>query len=303
MSSAVNRAAITRNRHTPYAVASCLLLVVLSGCGGSRESGKEGKKTVRVEGSDTMVNVAQAWAERYGHIRPEISVQVLGNGSGVGIASLIAGNCDLADASREMSATEIKRAKASRGADPKAITVGHDALAIYVHKDNPLDSIAMEDLAEIYGEGGKITKWSQLGVRGPLADQPITRVSRQSSSGTYMYFREKVLGPKRDYRLQSIDQSGSKDVVALVARTPSAIGYSGMGYKTPDVKMLKVSERRGGPEVAPTVENARNHTYPITRSLLIYAIGEPAGAVKEYLDWLRGPDGQKIVAEMGYVPN
>jgi phosphate transport system substrate-binding protein len=289
----------------PYrlAVASSMLLVVSLGCGKSGETQQGGKKSVRVEGSDTMVNVAQAWAERYGQIRPDVSVQVLGNGSGVGIASLIAGNCDLADASREMTKTEIARAKAGRGADPKEIVVGHDALAIYVHKDNPLESISMEDLAEIYGEEGKITKWSQLGVHGALGEQPITRVSRQSSSGTYMYFREKVLGPNRDYKLQSIDQSGSKDVVALVARTPSAIGYSGMGYKTPEVKMLKVSPRSGQPGVAPTIENARNHSYPITRSLLIYVIDEPAGIVKEYLDWIRGPEGQKIVSEQGYVPN
>jgi len=137
---------------------------------------------------------------------------------------------------------------------------------------------------------------------GKLAGQAITRVSRQSSSGTYTYFREVVLGPGKDFKLGSIDQSGSKDVVALVSRTPSAIGYSGMGYSTPEVKMLKVSRRRGQPGAAPTVENAKNGSYPITRPLQIYVIGEPAGTIKEYLDWILSPEGQKVVLDLGYVP-
>ena len=135
-----------------------------------------------------------------------------------------------------------------------------------------------------------------------LGGQDVTRVSRQSSSGTYTYFREVILGPGKEYKLGSIDQNGSKDVVALIARTPSAIGYSGMGYRTPDVKVLKVSKRRGEPGVAPTVENAKNNSYPITRPLQIYVIGEPTGPVKEYLDWIRSPEGQKIVLDLGYVP-
>jgi phosphate transport system substrate-binding protein len=286
------------------AVGCGALLVLSFGCGRGQNAGNASAgKTIRVEGSDTMVNVAQAWAEQYHRKHPTISVQVLGGGSGVGIASLIDGNCDLADTSRKMKDSEIQRAKANRGTDPKEIIVGYDALAIYVHKDNPLDSISMEELAEIYGEDGKVTKWSQMGVKdGKLAGQDITRVSRQSSSGTYTYFREVVLGLGKDFKLGSIDQSGSKDVVALVSRTPSAIGYSGMGYNTPEVKMLKVSKKRGQPGAAPTVENARNGSYPITRPLQIYVIGEPAGTIKEYLDWILSPEGQKVVLELGYVP-
>ena len=292
------------SRHRHVALACGVLLAVSFGCGRRENGGKENAdKVIRVEGSDTMVNVAQAWAEQYHQKHPTISVQVLGGGSGVGIASLIDGNCDLADTSRKMKEGEIERAKANRGAEPKEIIVGYDALAIYVHKDNPLDSISMEELAEIYGEDGNMTKWSQLGVKeGKLAGQNITRVSRQSSSGTYTYFREVVLGPGKDYKLGSIDQSGSKDVVALVSRTPSAIGYSGMGYSTPEVKMLKVSKRRGQPGAAPTVANARNGSYPITRPLQIYVIGEPAGTIKQYLDWILSPEGQKVVLDLGYVP-
>jgi phosphate transport system substrate-binding protein len=202
-----------------------------------------------------------------------------------------------------MKESEIKRAKANRSADPKEIIVGYDALAIYVHRDNPLDSISIAELADIYGQDGKITKWSQLGVKDDkLADKDITRVSRQSSSGTYTYFREVVLGPARDYKLGSIAQSVSKDVVALVSRTPSAIGYSGMGYHTPEVKMLKVAKQRGQPGVMPSVETAKNESYPITRPLQIYVIGEPTGTVKEYLDWILGREGQKVVLDLGYVP-
>jgi phosphate transport system substrate-binding protein len=234
-------------------------------------------------------------------LHPAISVQVLGGGSGVGIASLIDGNCDLANASREIEPKEIARVKAERNVEPQTYTIGHDAVALYVHKSNPLDSISIEQLAEIYGEGGKITRWSQLGVKIPGNDT-ITRVSRQNSSGTYAYFREAVLGKGRDYKLGSIDQSGSKDVVALVSRTPNAIGYSGMGYATPEVKMLAISKKKGEPGVAPTVENAKKGTYPLTRALYIYTAGEPTGPVKDYLDWVRSPQGQKIVLELGYVP-
>ena len=210
-------------------------------------------------GSDTMVNVAQAWAEKYHAKHPEVSVQVLGGGSGVGIASLIDGNCDMANASRKMEGKGNRsRSRRSAASSPRRFVVGFDALAVYVHKDNPLDSISMDELAEIYGEGGRITKWSQLGVDSkPLGNDEIMRVSRQNSSGTYECFREAVLGKTGKYKLGSLDQSGSKDVVALVAHTPGAIGYSGMGYVTPEVKMLKISKHKGGPAIAPTVENAK----------------------------------------------
>ena len=178
-------------------VACGLLLAAALGCGSHADHRKDSsQKAIRVDGSDTMVNLAAAWAERYQREHPDVSVQVTGGGSGVGIVNLINGTCDLANTSRKMKPSEIQKAKAARGGDPKEIIVGHDALAIYVHKDNPLDSISMEELAEIYGHDGRITKWSQLGVKGDkLGEQPITRVSRQSSSGTYAYFREVVLGP------------------------------------------------------------------------------------------------------------
>ena len=297
-------------RHRCFAGLAVAAMVASWGCGAKEKNdaakGSTAKKTtnaILVEGSDTMVNLAQAWAETYHKEHPEISVPVLGGGSGVGIASLIDGKCDLANASRKMSDKEIKKATDNRGAEPVEHIVGYDALAIYVHKDNPLASISMEQLAEIYGKGGELTEWSQLGV---AADAKIAgkiiRVSRQSSSGTYVFFREHILGTKRDYKQGSIDENGSKDVVALVSKTPSAIGYSGMGYKTDDVKTLTVSAKTGGPAVAPTLENAKAGTYPITRPLQIYSVGPPTGIIKDYLDWIKLPAGQKVVVEMGYVP-
>jgi len=274
------------------------LLTLLAGCGGGNDG-------IRVEGSDTMVNLAQAWAEEYENRLPEVKVEVQGGGSGIGIASLIDGVCDIANASREMKAEEKKLVKSNhQGKEALKHIVGYDALAIYVHKDNPLDSISIEQLAEIYGDGATITDWSQLGVGADstLAGKEIAVVGRQNSSGTFAYFREAVLGKNREFRQGVAKMSGSKDVVANVTKTPGAIGYSGMGYATEGVKMLAISARKGEPAIAPTLENALNQTYPITRPLMIYTIGEPAGEVKAYLDWILSDDGQKIVVQKGYVP-
>jgi phosphate transport system substrate-binding protein len=287
-----------------------LTLVALVACGiigcdkKDKGGGASGKgNTIVVDGSDTMVNLSQAWAEAYQKSHPGVDIQVSGGGSGVGINSLIAGKVDMANSSRKMEEKEIAKFKENHpGKDPKEHVVGLDALALYVHKDNPIESISIVELAEIYGDGGNINKWAQLGVSNKLcASDDITRVSRQNNSGTYAYFREHVLGKKRDYKQGSIDQSGSKDVVALVARTPCAIGYSGMGYKTPDVKWLKVSKKKGEAGIAPSEDAARSGSYPISRPLFIYTAGEPQGAVKDFIEWCRTPEGQKIVREVGYV--
>jgi len=285
----------------PLAIAVAVASAILSaGCGGTEGRDDEGKTTIVADGSNTMVNVAQAWAEDYHKRKPQINVQVLGGGSGVGIASLINGTCDLANASRKMKEKEIARVKAKHGVEPKEFIVGYDALAVYVHKDHPLGTISLEQLAGIYGDGGAIEDWSEVSDKAADLGK-IIRISRQNSSGTYAYFRKAVLGEGRDYKLGSVDLSGSKDVVAMVARTPGAIGYSGMGYATPEVKMLKIA-KQDSPGVAPTVENAKGGTYPITRPLHIYTIGEPTGVVKEYIDWILSPAGQKVVVDLGYVP-
>lgn len=276
------------------------LLAVLVGC-AERSGGSA--TTIRVEGSDTMINIAEAWAERYHAVVPSISVQVLGGGSGVGIASLTDGNCDMANSSRDISEKESALILSKRGHSPIEHIVGFDALAVFVHPDNPLESISIEELARIFGEERPADYWSQLGVDYRVRGRDdIVRVSRQNSSGTYVFFRETVLGKKKDFKLGSVDRSGSKDAVSLVGHTPLAIGYSGMGYMTSEVKVLKISKRPGDPVVAPTVENAINGTYPLTRELLVYSVGELSGAAKEYMDWILSPEGQAIVVELGYVP-
>ena len=279
----------------------------LSGCGKGDTSGPGGGPStptvaIQSKGSDTMVNLAQAWAEEYKKVASKVDVEVSGGGSGVGIAALIKGTIDVANASRNMKPEEIEQAKKNTGKTPKEIIVGHDALAIYVHKDNPIEEIAVEQLAQIYGEGSAVTKWSQLGVKLPASADEIIRVSRQSSSGTYEFFREHVLG-KKDFKLGSRDMNGSKEVVELAASTPGAIGYSGMGYNEPGkVKMIKVSAKRGDPTYPPTVENVLNKHYPLARSLQVYTLGEPEGELKKYIDWTLSDAGQKVVRDSGYVP-
>jgi phosphate transport system substrate-binding protein len=281
-----------------------LATIALPGCwhAGGGENGAD-PTTIRMEGSDTMVNLAQAWAEKYHQQHPDVSVQVLGGGSGVGVASLTDGNCDMANTSRRMKPEETEKVRARQGAKPLEHIVGYDAMGIYVHPGNPIESISLGELAEVFGDGGTIRRWSELGVdMPPRVPDRIIRVSRQNSSGTYSYFREHVLGRKRDMGLGALEANGSKDAVALVSRTPCAIGYSGMGYATPGVKMVSVARKKGEPGIEPTLENAKADKYPITRPLLIYTVGEPTGPLKEYLAWILSPSGQKTVAQLGYVP-
>ncbi len=266
-------------------------------CGGAAN----GASRIQNKGSDTLVNVAQAWSEEYGKLAPEISVAVSGGGSGVGISAMINGTVDIANASRAMKKKELEMAKAN-GIDPIEFIVGYDALAVYVHKDNPIESITIEQLADIYGENGKVTKWSEIGVTmaTDTADE-IVRVSRQNNSGTYAYFRETVLGKTGNYKLGSLDLHGSKDVVDTVEKTPGAIGYSGLAYATDHLKLVPVSTDGGAP-VPPSMTTAMDRTYPIARPLFMYTAGQPEGAVKQYMDWILSTEGQTILEGMGYAP-
>ena len=302
---------VQRHRFFGGVIVTCLVSLALACSSAETPAGTTagsapaagGGTVIRITGSDTMVNLVQAWAENYRKKKPDVSVQVAGGGSGVGIAGLIDGILDLAAASREMDAKEIDRAKQKNGQAPKEYGVALDALSVYVHKDNPLAMMAVEDLAEIYGDKGSIDKWSQLGAKVPgCTSDTIVRVGRQNSSGTYAYFREAVLGAKREYKLGSIDQSGSKDVVALVGRTPCAVGYSGMAYLTPEVKALSLAKKKGDTPVAPSNQTASDKSYPLARALYFYSPGEPKAHVKEFLDWVLSPEGQQIVTSIGFVP-
>lgn len=286
----------TLNRITLF----LLLLLPLSGCGG----GSDGPSRVVLEnkGSDTLVNVAQAWAEAYRGINPNVAIAVTGGGSGTGIAALINGTVDIANSSRSIKDSEIDQVRAA-GAEPVEYIVGYDALAVYVHGDNPLTTISFDQLAEIYGEGGTYENWADLDIEVPgCQGQEIIRVSRQNNSGTYAYFQEAVLGPTRDFKLGSRDMHGSKDVVDLVENTACAIGYSGLAYATDHVKMLDIATVSDSSAVMPSVESAIDGSYPIARPLFMYTRGEPTGATKEYLDWILSDEGQCIILEKGYAP-
>ena len=318
--------------------------VTLSGSSNKETEQAPKRSTIKNKGSDTMVNLAQAWAEAYRGVSETVSVEVSGGGSGTGVSALINGTVDIANCSRQVKEKEKEKAIENTGKEPIEFIVGYDALAVYVHKENPLDKITIPQLAEIYGEEGRITKWGEgdraklatnnldlssqesitgEGDRAKLAttwaklkkgkdhlgvvnsgcqSNRIIRISRQSNSGTYFYFREALLGKERDFELGSLDLHGSKDVVEVIGRTPCAIGYSGMGYATDHVKMLKVATAPDAPYYAPNLENVIVKTYPIARPLYMYSLGEPTGEAKAYLDWILSEKGQKIVEELGFVP-
>jgi len=274
-----------------------LLLATLACGGGDRAE----RVVIQNKGSDTVVNVAQAWAEAYGTVNPSVAIAVTGGGSGTGISAMINGTVDIANASRSMSEEEYEAARA-RGVDPVEHTVGFDALAVFLHPDNPISSFTFAQLADIYAEGGAVESWSQLGITVPGCESgEIIRVSRQNNSGTYAYFKEVVLAD-REYKLGSRDMNGSSEVVDLVAHTPCAIGYSGLAYATPDVKMPCVSVEEGSECVAPSEATALDGTYPVARPLFMYTAGQPQGAVKEYMDWILSDVGQCIIQKAGYAP-
>ena len=289
--------------------AALALAALLAGCGKS-ESGAPsaggGKKTAIANiGSDTMVNLAIAWADAYSKIDPSVSVEVNGGGSGQGVAALINDSCQIANCSRTFEEKEIAEfATKHPGKQPKEFMVGYDALSVFVHKDNPLEEISIEELQSLYMKDGKFSKWSDLGVKGiPGAKgDEVILVSRQNNSGTYHYFREAIVGKKNEMRLGTVDMNGSKDVVELIAKTPNAIGYSGMGYATPAVKTIRVSKKKGDKGVAPTIATTLDKTYPIARPMFMYTAGEPAPHIKKYLDWILSDAGQVIVKDTGYVP-
>ncbi|MBZ0150761.1 MAG: phosphate ABC transporter substrate-binding protein [Planctomycetes bacterium] len=278
---------------------SLAALTTLTSCGG----GAGAASRIQVKGSDTMLEVAQVWAEKYCDAHPEVSISVAGGGSGGGIAGLINGTLDIANCSREMTTEERAKATAN-GHDPVEHKVGYDGIAIFVSKDNPLPSISLEQIKQIYLDGGSITKWSQLGVKMPEGRDDIVVISRQSNSGTYEYFKEAVLGGKKaNFRNGTLDMNGSKDVVDQVLKTTNAIGYSGLAYgKGVAVRMLPVTKKEGDQPVAPSIDAVLDGSYPIARPLFMYTSGQPQGASKAYLDWIVSDAGQGYLMELGYPP-
>ena len=261
----------------------------------------QARTLIQNKGSDTLVNVAQAWAEAYPKVNPDIAVAVSGGGSGTGIASMINGTVDIANASRKMKTKEMELAK-KNGQSPVEHVVGYDALAVFIHKDNPITSLSLAQLKDIYGRDPKVKNWSDMGITVPGCKDKIVVVSRQNNSGTYVYFKETVLGKKGKYRQGTLDMHGSKDVVDLVEKTPCAIGYSGLAYATDHLKMVCIATDGADACVSPSVATASDRSYPIARPLFMYTDGVPQGAIKEYMDWILSDAGQCILKKKGYAP-
>ena len=261
----------------------------------------QARTLIQNKGSDTLVNVAQAWAEAYPEVNPEVAVAVSGGGSGTGIAAMINGTVDIANASRKMKDSEVAQAE-KNGQTPVEHVVGYDALAVFIHKNNPVNSMTLTQLKDIYGRGAKVKKWSDMGITVPGCKDEIVVVSRQNNSGTYAYFQETVLGEKGKYRQGTLDMHGSKDVADLVEKTPCAIGYSGLAYATDHLKMVCIATNDTDACVSPSVATASDRTYPIARPLFMYTNGEPQGEIKNYMDWIMSDTGQCILVNKGYAP-
>lgn len=281
-----------------------ILAALLAACSGSQPSasGEAGQqRAIQNKGSDTMVNLALAWAEAYREIKPDVSIAVTGGGSGTGIAALINGTVDLANASREMKESEIEDAQAN-GIDPQEHIVAIDALAIVVNKNNPVSQLTIDQLADIFS--GRIVNWQGVGGN----DAPIILVSRETNSGTHVYFLEEVVrkGDSENtdvFAPQTLLMPSSVGITSEVQRNPNAIGYDGLGYTDPDhEKLIAVAKDADSPYVMPSVASGADGSYPIARDLYIYTTGQVDETIATYLEWIRGPDGQRIVAELGFVP-
>lgn len=275
------------------------MLALAAGCGPSRAG-----QIIQNKGSDTLYPVAQAWSEAYQKVVPEIAVAVNGGGTGTGVSALINGTCDLANCSRELSEKEYALAKA-KGRPAIKHLVGRGAIAVYTHKTNPMASITLEQLADIFGENPKYTRWSQLGVTIPgleAGKDEIVVVGRQNSSGTHDFFKEVALPKGREFMLGIRELHGSKDVVELVEMTRGAIGYSDLAFSTDKVHALGVAAKEGEKPVAATMETAISGEYPISRPLYMYTAGEPKPAVHAYLEWIKSDTGQRLLLEKGYTP-
>jgi phosphate transport system substrate-binding protein len=283
-----------------------LLFLFLAACGSSgktsaqlNQAGKPGAY-IQNKGSDTLVNLALAWAEKYQAENPEVSISVTGGGSGTGIAALLNRTVDIANASRAMEAGEIAQAKA-KGFDPIQFVVARDAIAVIVNPTNPVSKLTLQQLSDIYS--GKYNNWSQVGGE----DLPIVRLSREVNSGTHVYFRDTVirLGDPKNKTLFATDTlllPSSEGIVSELRQNPDAIGYDGLGYVPKDLKVIAVAKDASSPYVFPSAGTANDKTYPIARDLYMYTAGQPTGAVKKYLDWILTPEAQQIVTDLGFVP-
>ena len=283
-------------------LACTLFLFVLSACSSSTDTTDTISTTAYIEnkGSDTIVNLALAWAEKYQGDHPDVRISVTGGGSGTGIAALVNGTVDIANASRKIKQEEVDEAE-SNGVDPVEHIIARDAIAVIVNPENPVNKLTLQQISDIYS--GKITNWREVGGE----DRPIVRLSRETNSGTHVYFLETVLrlGSKEDKTLFSMDTlllPSSEGIIAEVRQNPNAIGYDGLGYVPKDLKMIAIAKEAGGVYVLPSIATVNDKSYAIARDLYMYTNREPPGIVKDYLDWILSPEAQQIVADLGFVP-
>ncbi len=245
------------------------------------------KKRIVCEGSTTVLPIAQACAEKFMENNPKIEISVKGGGSGIGITSLIEGTCDIANASRAMKDSEIQKA-VGRGKDPKAHVVAMDGIAVIVHPSIEINELTKKQLKAIYT--GKISEWSQLGGK----NLKIVVISRDSASGTFEAFGELALD-KAKVRPDALMSTSNRAVATTVEKTPGSIGYVGLGYISDKVKALKIDG------IDCTKENVLSGKYPLARPLFMYTNGKPQGPVKEFMDFILGPEGQDLIEEQGFI--
>lgn len=291
-----------RNRQLKilYIIVVALLVTLLCGCDKSRsdleKSDQGSSRYLTIKGSDTMVHLVSTWAEEFMKMYPGTEISVTGGGSGTGIAALINKTTDICAASREIKKKEKDLAE-SNGVTPIEIPVARDAIVVVVHPDNPIDTLTTKQLGAIFS--GEYVSWSQVGI----AEHPILVLSRESSSGTFQFFQERVL-EKKDYSYRSRLMPGTSAVIQSVHADEWSVGYVGLGYALEvgnEVKMIRVKADESSPPVTPSEETVKNGKYPISRPLLLY-INDPAqGLVKDFIDFCLSPEGQQIVRETGYV--
>jgi len=248
---------------------------------------------ITLKGSDTMVILTQKWAEVYMKNNPSSQVQVTGGGSGVGISALINGSTDIAASSRPMKSTEIQKLKDRYNSYGVEIPVAKDGISIYVHQSNSIKELTIAQLSGIFS--GKITNWKQVGG----ANAPITIYGRENSSGTYVFFKDNVV--KADYAATCQTLPGTAAVVNAVKKDKFGIGYGGAAYAN-GIKDVAVKKDDKSIAYLPTAANIKSNSYPISRYLYLYMANKPVGETKKFIDWILGPEGQKLVVSVGYFP-
>lgn len=273
--------------------------VFMSGCGADEVSVSKAD-AIQIKGSDTIVNLVQAWAEDFILSYPAVNIGITGGGSGTGFAGLINKTCDIAMSSRAIEPDEQTLAE-NAGVEPEEFIVGLDGLVILVNKNNPVNSLTLEQVKDIFTS--KITNWKEVGGD----DLKITILSRESNSGTHLFFKDNVLrsGDKNDkteFAPRALLMPSSQAIYDEVLQNPHALGYVGMGYINDDVKALSIAKDSQSPAVYPNTDTVLDSSYPIARLLYLYTDGKPQGMVKSFIDFALSPRGQEIVKETDFVP-